>query len=144
MWDFGIFNNFQKFQVCGNIISAQISQKKNDRLKSADFGTLIYERTHIKYNCVACQVSYVGSTSRNLFIRVAEHMGRSPYTNSKMDQPKFSAIREHCKPECSISPDNFKILAMGNNEWELPTLESIYIKLKAPTLNTTELFLKIF
>ena len=47
MWDFGIFNNFQKFQVCGNIISAQISQKKNDRLKSADFGTLIYERTHI-------------------------------------------------------------------------------------------------
>ena len=46
MWDFGIFNNFQKFQVCGNIISAQISKKKNDRLKSANFGTLIYERTH--------------------------------------------------------------------------------------------------
>ena len=48
MWDFGIFNNFQKFQVCGNIISAQISKNKNDRLKSANFGTLIYERTHIK------------------------------------------------------------------------------------------------
>ena len=44
----GIFNNFQKFQVCSNIISAQISQKKNDRLKSANFGTLIYERTHIE------------------------------------------------------------------------------------------------
>ena len=27
-----------------NIISAQISQKKNDRLKSADIGSLIYER----------------------------------------------------------------------------------------------------
>ena len=48
MWDFGIFNNYQKFQVCGNIISAQISKKKNDRLKSANFvGTFIYERTHI-------------------------------------------------------------------------------------------------
>ena len=46
MWNLGIFNNFQKFQVCGNIISAQISQK-NDRLKSANFRTLIYERTHI-------------------------------------------------------------------------------------------------
>ena len=46
MWELGIFNNFQKFQVCGNTISAQISQKKIDRLKSADFGTLIYERTH--------------------------------------------------------------------------------------------------
>ena len=47
MWDFGIFNNYQKFKVCGNIISAQISKKKNDSLKSADFGTLIYERTHM-------------------------------------------------------------------------------------------------
>ena len=110
-----------------------------DRMDPLMCSNLIYQ-----YNCVACQASYVGLTSRNLFIRVAEHMRRSPYTNSKMDQPKFSAIREHCKPECSISPDNFKILAMGNNEWELPTLESIYIKLKAPTLNTTELFLKIF
>ena len=49
MWELGIFNNVQKFQVCGNIISAQISHKKNDRLKSADFWTLIYERTHIHY-----------------------------------------------------------------------------------------------
>ena len=48
MWELGIFNNFKKFQVCGNSIPAQISQKKIDRLKSADFGTLIYERTHIR------------------------------------------------------------------------------------------------
>ena len=47
MRELGIFNNFQKFQVCGNTISAQISQQNIDRLKSADFGTLIYERTHI-------------------------------------------------------------------------------------------------
>ena len=48
VWELGIFNSFQKFQVCGNIISAQISQKKNYSLKSADFGTLIYERPHIQ------------------------------------------------------------------------------------------------
>ena len=47
MWELGIFNNFQKFQVCSNIISSQISQKKNYHLKSADFGTLTHERTHI-------------------------------------------------------------------------------------------------
>ena len=47
VWELGTFNNFQKFQACGNSISAQISQKKIDRLKSADFGTLIYERTQI-------------------------------------------------------------------------------------------------
>ena len=48
MWDLGILNNIQKFQVCGITISAQISQNKTYRLKSADFGTLIYERTHIR------------------------------------------------------------------------------------------------
>ena len=46
MWELAIFNNFQKFQVCSNIISAQISQKKNDRLKSVDFGSLIFEHIH--------------------------------------------------------------------------------------------------
>ena len=46
MWDLGIFNNLQKFEVCGNIISVQTSQKKNDRLKSVDFGSLIFEHIH--------------------------------------------------------------------------------------------------
>ena len=53
MWELGIFNNVQKFQVCGNIVSAQISQKKNDRLKSVDFGTLIYERTLMSHNLLS-------------------------------------------------------------------------------------------
>ena len=61
MLELGIFNNFQKFQVCGNTISAQISQKKIDPLKSADFGTLIYERTlilKIYFEYVAVFITY--------------------------------------------------------------------------------------
>ena len=110
-----------------------------DRMDPLLLSDLVY-----KFNCVSCNETYIGITSRNFFIRICEHIGRSPYTDRIMRDPKFSAVREHCKPDCTIGQDNFKIIDRGEYKSDLYILESIHIKMDKPTLNTTESFVKIF
>lgn len=94
---------------------------------------------HFKCSCVqdSAPVSYIGSTKRHLFERIAEHAGISSRTGKTLESPPFSAIRQHagqCKA-CSIDLDNFTIIASCKSELELRILESLHINSSHPTLN---------
>ena len=104
-----------------------------DRLPKSMSASLIYE-----FSCTlgSVPVSYVGSTKRHLYQRIAEHAGRSARTNSILSSPPHSSIREHSATcMCSISIDNFKSLGSAQDEISLRILESIHILKKRPSLN---------
>ena len=64
-----------------------------------------------KFSCAQCASEYIGSTSRLLASRVAEHSGRSLRTGRVLAHPSHSNIREHAK-SCGapITLDHFTIL----------------------------------
>ena len=114
-----------------------------DRLERSMCSRVCYE-----YQCPNCSIGYIGSTKRHLIKRVREHMGCSPRTGSRLSRPGFSAIRNHVEVmnsnrrsrdstdnECSISLENFRILATAHNESDLHILEGILIAEKSPDLN---------
>ena len=90
-----------------------------------------------KYSCDICSSDYVGVTSRNLYMRVAEHGGRSFRTNIPLTHPPHSVVREHSE-WCGggVALPNFSILACASNSVDLKILESLYIKQDKPILNS--------
>ena len=95
--------------------------------------TLVYQ-----FSCArsAPGVSYVGSTKRHLYERVAEHANRSPRTGRLLTTPTNSSIFDHSIDcGCSVSLDSFKILRSCNNVFDLRILESLYIRNLSPNLN---------
>ena len=90
-----------------------------------------------QFICSKCSLEYIGSSTRNLTLRVDEHRGYSTRTASQLVRPLNSSIRDHCqhKCACNFNIDNFKILAKSSNTKELRILESIYIRLRKPALN---------
>ena len=105
-----------------------------DTLPKSVRSGLIYE-----FSCAQCASRYVGSTNRNLYMRAAEHAGKSFRTQAILSQPPSSAIRPHsqaCNSEISI--DQFKILDFNSDFTDLRILESLYIYNTKPVLNSTE------
>ena len=92
-----------------------------------------------KYCCDRCPAtSYLGSTSRPLYMRIAEHRGRSIANDNLLGNPKYSAIREHgVRSSHRICPDNFSIVGTAKNEISLRILESLMIARDKPNLNKT-------
>ena len=89
-----------------------------------------------QYSCAQCASgSYVGSTTRSLHMRIAEHMGRSFRTGNVVQSSK-SSIREHAS-KCSniIDSDKFTIIGQEKNETYLRILESLCILKLKPSLN---------
>ena len=131
---FKIVNEVSKIYKCRSIFVNNHKIKSlfpvKERLEDLMCSNIVY-----KYNCHSCGSSYVGLSTRNLNTRMAEHMGVSPRTGTKLGVPLFSAIREHCVSGCNIEKSNFKILMKSEKPWDLPTLEAIYIKSEAPDLN---------
>ena len=87
-----------------------------------------------KIDCPGCESSYVGFTSRHLQQCVREHLGKS------------GVIRKHIN-EClplSFSLDKFEkevsILACSTSLTKSMTLEALFIKQFAPSLNTKDEF----
>ena len=122
-----------KFILTNNFkISSLFSYK--DKLPKGLHSSLVY-----KFSCVQCTSEYVGSTSRTLATRVAEHAGLSFRTNQPIATPSHSFIREHSY-ECnsSVTLDNFSILDFSQNKTELRILESLYIHKTRPTLNSAQ------
>ena len=95
-----------------------------DRLPKNLWASLIY-----KFSCVRCASEYIGSSTRVLCVRVAEHAGRSPRTNNHLlTSPPYSSIREHASVcDSPVSLDNFSILGSCKNVLDLQILESLYI-----------------
>ena len=102
-----------------------------DYLPKGMRSSLIY-----KYNCVRCTSEYIiGSTTRILTTRVAEHAGRSHRTDRILANPPHSSIRDHAETCGSpIVLDKFNIIDSCNNSNDLRILES-YTK-NAPPLTT--------
>jgi hypothetical protein len=88
------------------------------------------------YSCPCCQQgTYIGSTRRRLKERISEHTGVSHRSNIPLTNPPFSPIRQH-SIICGTPPssDHFSILTQTHPSL-LPITESLFIKLKKPTLN---------
>ena len=79
---------------------------------------------------------YVGQTQRNLLLRFAEHSGKSARTGRPISNPFTSAIRKHSEQtHHHFNDTNFSILHKAKHDFDLPILESLYIKHTAPQLN---------
>ena len=100
-----------------------------DKLPKSMQSSLIY-----KFSCAQCVSEYVGSTTRALYMRIAEHASKSHHTNNPLSSPPYSSIRDHAEQNGSpITIDQFSKLNSTKNAHDLRILESIYIhKLKPP------------
>ena len=103
-----------------------------DRLEHLEKSGVVY-----LYSCSRCnRGSYVGSTSRLLYVRVCAHRGVSYRTSSQLSNPEHSAIRDHAtKCKINIKESDFRILGSSDDPIDLRILESLYIKKLNPTLN---------
>ena len=96
------------------------------------------------FTCPDCTDRYIGSTSRNLKIRMSEHRGVSYRTNANITNPSFSRIREHAKDHSHrIREEDFEILFRAKHTSELRIAESLLIIKEKPNLNGTELATKL-
>ena len=91
------------------------------------------------YICPRCNLgsSYIGCTERLLRVRVDGHKGVSSRTGVPLKTKEHSSIRHHslvCKTPIEIS--DFTILAACRDRQSLTITESIFIKLKSPSLNS--------
>ena len=106
---------------------------------------LLCSRVVYKYQCTDCMSSYIGSTCRNLKIRISEHKGVSYRTNMQITKPSFSRIRDHalqCKHP--INEQGFTIKYRAKNSSDLRIAESLSIMKERPELNGTELATRLF
>ena len=105
-----------------------------DKLPLCSRSSVVY-----KFNCSLCGTTYVGSTSRTLCLRTAEHKGISCRTGRPLTAPPHSAIRLHCEQvhDVPVKAENFSILDSTQNTVSLRILESLYIQKLKPELNDT-------
>ena len=85
------------------------------------------------------RIEYIGSTTRLLASRVADHSRRSLHTNRILAHPSHSNITENAQTcDTPITIDNFTILDSCSNINDLRNLESLYIFKDRPVLNNRQ------
>ena len=106
-----------------------------------------------KYVCGNCESSYIGSTSRCLFIRSWLHADLSSTTLGSIGSKEHSNIRKYAdiyiglnsipaQPDfniaspTSVNINNFSILSQHNNENALRTSEALHIHFDQPFLSS--------
>ena len=132
---------FKKF-IPGKTISFILCNRSNigslfnykDKLPYHMLSSVVY-----KFCCSQCESGYVGMTSRNLYMRISEHMGKSFRTGMYLSHPPHSAVRDHSAScDSQILCSNFKILASASCPLDLKILESLHIAKSKPTLNNMQ------
>ena len=97
------------------------------------------------FSCPRCNARYVGSSSRWLQHRIADHRGISTRTGYPLSKPMYSAIREHSMAEDHpYSQSDFKILNTASYRTDLLILESLYISKMRPSLNNSTSAFQLF
>ena len=92
---------------------------------------LVYE-----FSCARCASAYVGMTTRNFYIRVSEHRGRSYRSNLLLGKPPHSSVRLHAEQcDVAVSESDFRILGSTSGCSDLRILESLHIFKRKPCLN---------
>ena len=113
--------------------------KYKDRIPNVMCSNVVYE-----YTCPVCKARYIGSTCRNLTIRIAEHKGFSFRTGKQLANPNASMIRDHSRRQDHLIRDEaFKILFKANNKFELRIAETLNIIESKPTLNSNDTAIKL-
>ena len=96
------------------------------------------------FTCPDCMLRYVGSTTRNLKIRISEHKGVSYRTNTLITRPSFSRIREHAlASNHTIRDQDFVIKYRAKCSSDLRIAESLVIMEEKPDLNSMEIATKL-
>ena len=128
---------FQKFFI--NVKINVILSNKNtigsffpykDRLPIGMRSSIVY-----KYCCASCSHHYIGSSMRNLYMRMSEHQGKSYRTGNFIQNPNSSIFDHKFSCDTQISSNDFKILDYSSSEFRLRILESLYIHKEKPNLN---------
>ena len=113
-----------KIELCFSLFKTGSLFSVKDSIPSEQRSFVVY-----LFTCAGCNASYIGETTRHLFIRMDEHFSSN----------KGSVIYEHicenriCKDACD--KNSFKIIDTANSEFRLKIKEAIHIALKKPTLN---------
>jgi hypothetical protein len=102
-----------------------------DRLPDCMRSNVVY-----KFSCAQCASEYVGSTTRTLRTRVAEHAGRSFRTGTLLTHPPHSSVRSHAEScDVPVRDAHFSVLATTSNNLDLRIFESLLICKLKPKLN---------
>ena len=89
-----------------------------------------------KYSCASCNASYIGSTTRRLFVRIAEHKGISSRTGQITQTQSNSAIRDHSlEKDHPLLTSGFSIIDRAYFKYDLLLAESLHIHNDKPSLN---------
>ena len=106
---------------------------------SGDPSVLVSSNVIYKYTCDSCQLSYVGSTILQMFMRIHKHKGTSFRTNRYLTNPEESAIRAHChNKDHLLKTSNFSIIGRCNRT-DVKLLESLHIiRLKLNNFHSAE------
>ena len=127
------FPNYSSNIILVNWFTIGSLFRNKDILNKGMLSAVVY-----KYVCPACGAQYVGSTTRSLATRAAEHAGISVRTGVPLSQPSQSHIRDHLLT-CGgpqIALNHFEIIGTyNNNSLELRILESLHIAKIKPSLN---------
>ena len=106
--------------------------------------TLLCSNIVYGFQCPDCTSRYIGSTGRNLKIRISEHRGVSYRTGLPISNPSFSKIREHAnKYKHTIREQDFKIMYKATLSSDRYIAESLTIMKEKPDINGTEVATKL-
>ena len=115
---------------------------KNDQTISSFFRVkekiplLLNSMVVYKYSCASCNASYIGSTTRRLFVRICEHKGISSRTGQITQTQSNSAIRDHSlEKDHPLLTSNFTIIDKAYYKYDLLLCESLHILSEKPSLN---------
>ena len=110
-----------------------------DKIPDSLCSNVVYD-----FQCPVCRARYIGSTCRNLRIRISEHKGFSYRSNKPLTNPSASMIREHSRHlDHPIKENSFRILFKAYNRNDLRIAETLNIIDQKPTLNSYETCIKL-
>ena len=101
-----------------------------DRLPIGMRSSIVYQ-----YCCATCSHHYIGSSMRNLYMRVSEHQGKSYRTGNAIQNCNSSIFDHKFSCDTQINANDFTILDYSSSEFRLRILESLYIHKRKPSLN---------
>ena len=96
------------------------------------------------FQCPDCTLRYIGSTGRNLKIRISELKGVSSRTGLPISNPSFSKIREHTnRYKHTIREQDFSIMYKATLSSDRYIAESLTFMKEKPYINGTEVATKL-
>ena len=124
------FNNQQINVILSNKHTIGSYFPYKDRLPIGMRSSIVYQ-----YSCESCSHLYIGSSTRNLYMRMSEHQGKSYRTGNYVNKTNSSIFDHKFSCDTQIDTHNFKILDHASSEFRLRILESLYIHKERPQLN---------